>query len=185
MNCEAISKKGAYMSSIPSAYKPVSEENPMTPTDISIEGAEKISASLRLLLADVFTLFLKTKNFHWHVSGSHFREYHLLLDDQSAELFAITDDVAERARKIGGTTLRSIGDISRSQRLKDNDQSDVDPFSMLTELCHDNKTLTRLMRETHKICERFNDLASASLIENWIDQSERRTWFLLESIREK
>ncbi|HEX7359742.1 MAG TPA: DNA starvation/stationary phase protection protein [Bryobacteraceae bacterium] len=149
-----------------------------TPTDLSQEGGAKISDALRELLADVFALYVKTKNFHWHMSGSHFRDYHLLLDEQSQQIFAMTDDIAERARKIGGTTLRSIGDISRHQTLKDNNEEFVPPDEMLRELCDDNRQLTASLRSKHEICDRYHDVATASMIEVWIDESERRTWFL-------
>jgi len=149
-----------------------------TPTDLDRKGVTEISDSLRQLLADVFALYVKTKNFHWHMSGQHFRDYHLLLDEQSEQIFAMTDDIAERARKIGGTTIRSIGDIAEHQRLKDNDEELVTPGDMLAELCADNQRLTRFLRSAHELCERHNDIATASLIETWIDQTERRTWFL-------
>jgi len=152
-----------------------------TPTDLNPDGVAEISNALRQLLADVFGLYVKTKNFHWHMSGRHFRDYHLLLDDQGEQIFAMTDDIAERARKIGGTTLRSISDISRHQRLKDNNAECVTPGEMLAELCADNQQLTRFLRATHEICDRHNDVATASLIENWIDETERRTWFLSET----
>jgi starvation-inducible DNA-binding protein len=148
--------------------------------DLSRDAVAEISSELRQLLADVFALYLKTKNFHWHMSGRHFRDYHLLLDDHSDQIFAMTDSIAERARKIGGTTLRSIGDISRHQRLKDNDEEFVTPKEMLTELYNDNQKLTRALRSTHEVCARHNDVATTSLIETWIDESERRTWFLSE-----
>jgi len=151
-----------------------------TPTDLSHEGVAEISTEMRKLLADVFALYVKTKNFHWHMSGRHFRDYHLLLDQHAEEIFAMTDDVAERVRKIGGTTLNSIGDIARHQRLKDNNQEFVAPGDMLAELCADNQQLVRSMRSTHEVCDRHNDVATASMIENWIDQAERRTWFLYE-----
>ena len=151
-----------------------------TPTDLSDNAVEEISSNLRRLLADVFALYVKTKNFHWHISGRHFRDYHLLLDEQATQIFAMTDEIAERARKIGGTTIRSIGDIARTQRLKDNDKEAVGPQEMISELCDDNQQLTRTLRATHEICDRHNDVATASLIENWIDESERRTWFLAE-----
>ena len=151
-----------------------------TITDLSREAVSEISSELRKLLADVFALYLKTKNFHWHMSGRHFRDYHLLLDEHSEQIFAMTDDIAERARKIGASTLHSISDISRHQRLKDNNEDFVDPISMLTELRADNQQLTRSLRSTHEVCERHNDVATASLIEVWIDQTERRTWFLSE-----
>ena len=155
-----------------------------TPTDLSRDAVVEISSSLRQLLADVFALYIKTKNFHWHMSGPHFRDYHLLLDEQSSQIFAMTDDIAERARKIGGTTLRSISDITQHQRLKDNNTEVVSPKDMLAELCVDNQQLTRSLRSTHEICERHKDVATASLIETWIDETERRTWFLSEIIRD-
>src|SRR2546426_8970201 len=151
-----------------------------TPTDLSHDAVREISTALRRLLADVFALYVKTKNFHWHMSGRHFRDYHLLLDEQSTQIFAMTDDIAERARKIGGTTLRSISDIARNQRLKDNNKEGVSPQEMIGELCEDNQHLTRSLRATHEVCDRHNDVATASLIEVWIDESERRTWFLAE-----
>src|SRR5881628_1636412 len=151
-----------------------------TRTDLSGNAVEEISSNLRRLLADVFALYVKTKNFHWHISGRHFRDYHLLLDEQATQIFAITDTIAERARKIGGTTIRSISDIARNQRLKDNNKEGVSPQEMIGELCEDNQQLTRSLRATHEICDRHNDVATASLIEVWIDESERRTWFLAE-----
>jgi starvation-inducible DNA-binding protein len=151
-------------------------------TDLGGDAAAEISAELRKLLADVFALYLKTKNFHWHMSGRHFRHYHLLLDEHATQIFAMTDDIAERARKIGGTTLRSISDISRHQRLKDNNAEVVAPEEMLIELRSDSLELTRNLRSTHEVCEQHNDVATASLIENWIDETERRTWFLSEII---
>jgi starvation-inducible DNA-binding protein len=153
-----------------------------TPTDLSSEGVAAICTELRGLLADVFALYVKTKNFHWHMSGPHFRDYHLLLDEQSEQIFAMTDDIAERARKIGGTSLRSIGDIVRHQRLEDNDEEFVAPHDMLAELTSDNQQLTRSLRSAHAICDEHNDVATASLIEVWIDESERRTWFLSEAV---
>ena len=155
-----------------------------TPTDLNGDAVLEISGALRKLLADVFALYLKTKNFHWHMSGNHFRDYHLLLDEHATQTFAMTDDIAERARKIGGTTLRSISDVSRHQRLKDNDKEFVAPRDMLVELCGDNLELTRELRSIHELCEEHNDVATASLIENWIDETERRTWFLSETIAE-
>jgi starvation-inducible DNA-binding protein len=152
------------------------------PTDLAANGVVEITDELRRLLADVFALYVKTKNFHWHISGPHFRDYHLLLDEQAEQLFAMTDEIAERARKIGGTTLRSIGDIARHQRLQDNDQESVLPHDMLAELLADNQQLTRALRATHAVCDEHNDVATASLIENWIDESERRTWFLAEIV---
>jgi len=155
-----------------------------TPTDLSGDAVEEISSNLRRLLADVFALYVKTKNFHWHISGRHFRDYHLLLDEQATQIFAITDTIAERARKIGGTTIRSISDIARNQRLKDNIKESVSPQEMIGELCEDNQQLTRSLRATHEICDRHNDVATASLIEVWIDESERRTWFLTEIMQD-
>jgi starvation-inducible DNA-binding protein len=154
-----------------------------TPTDLSRDAVVEISSELRKLLADVFALYVKTKNFHWHMSGPHFRDYHLLLDEQATQIFAMTDTIAERARKIGATTLRSISDITRHQRLKDNNAEVVSPKDMLSELCADNQQLTRALRSTHELCDRHNDVATASLIEVWIDETERRTWFLSEIIR--
>ncbi|GEN62152.1 Dps family protein [Acetobacter oeni] len=154
-----------------------------TPSDLPKEGVENISAALRALLADVFALYLKTKNFHWHLSGRHFRDYHLMLDDQGAELFAMTDPMAERARRIGGTTLHSIGEISKLQRIKDNDAEYVDAADMLAELCEDNKQLVAEMRQVHGLTDEVGDCATTSLLENWIDESEKRTWFLFEASR--
>jgi starvation-inducible DNA-binding protein len=154
-----------------------------TPTDLSRDAVAEISSDLRQLLADVFALYVKTKNFHWHMSGPHFRDYHLLLDEHATQIFAITDTIAERARKIGGTTLHSISDIAKNQRLKDNNKESVSPMEMITELCEDNQQLTRSLRATHGVCDRHNDVATASLIEVWIDETERRTWFLSEIIR--
>ena len=149
-----------------------------TPTDLAPDGVAAVSSALRPLLADVFALYVKTKNFHWHMSGPHFRDYHLLLDAQAEQIFAMTDDIAERARKIGGTSIRSIGDIARRQRLRDNDSEYVPPQEMLAELSADNQLLTRELRAVHAVCDEHNDVATASLIENWIDEAERRTWFL-------
>ncbi|MGO6736882.1 Dps family protein [Rhizobium ruizarguesonis] len=154
-----------------------------TPSSLSTNATTDISAALTALLADVFTLYVKTKNFHWHMSGPHFRDYHLLLDEQAEQIFATTDDIAERARKIGGTTLRSIGQIARQQRLLDNDADFVTPEDMLSELREDNAQLVSLLREVHGLCDEHNDVATASLIENWIDEGERRTWFLFETTR--
>jgi starvation-inducible DNA-binding protein len=150
---------------------------------LAAEGRKRIADDLRPLLADVFALYLKTKNFHWHMSGPHFRDYHLLLDEQADQLFEMTDDIAERARKLGETSLRSIGDISRHQRLEDNNEDFVPPITMLAELLSDNRNLTQSLRETHEVCEKYGDVATASLIENWLDQTERRTWFLSETLR--
>jgi starvation-inducible DNA-binding protein len=155
-----------------------------TPTDLSRDAVEEISSELRHLLADVFALYVKTKNFHWHMSGRQFRDFHLLLDEHSEQIFAMTDDVAERARKIGGTTLHSISDISEHQRLKDNNEEFVSPAEMTKELSADNQELTRSMRAAHEVCERHNDVATTSMIEVWIDQTERRTWFLSEIVRD-
>jgi starvation-inducible DNA-binding protein len=152
-------------------------------TDIPVEAVRQISGAFTALLADVFTLYIKTKNFHWHMSGPHFREYHLLLDDHGDQLFAMTDEIAERVRKIGGTTLRSVGHIARVKRIPDNDASYVTPQDMLAELWEDNKALVLSMRSMHDLCDDAGDVASASLIENWIDETQRRSWFLYEMCR--
>src|ERR1700683_4129481 len=144
-----------------------------TPTDLDRDGVNKIASSLRELLADVFALYLKTKNFHWHVSGPHFRDYHLLLDDQGEQIFAMTDDLAERVRKIGGTTLRSIGQVSKLQTIEDNDEAFVAPGDMLRELVANNKTLLSGMRDCHESCDKYGDVATASILENFIDETER------------
>ena len=154
-----------------------------TPTDMTADATRDISAALTTLLADMFALYIKTKNFHWHMSGQHFRDYHLLLDEQSDQIFATTDAIAERARKIGGSTLRSIGQIARLQRVLDNDAEFVTPLDMLAELRDDNKQLTVHLRETHGVCDEYGDVATTSLIEVWIDGAERRPWFLFESTR--
>jgi starvation-inducible DNA-binding protein len=154
-----------------------------TPTDLSAEAVKEISKALNGLLADSFALYLKTKNFHWHVSGPHFRDYHLLLDEQAEQIFATTDEIAERVRKIGGTTLRSIGHVGRLQRIADNDAEFVVPLDMLLELMADNKTTIETMREAHDIADEHGDVATASLLENFIDQAEKRTWFLFEASR--
>ena len=154
-----------------------------TPTSLSEEATQSISTALTGLLADTFALYIKTKNFHGHVSGPHFRDYHLMLDEQSAEILAMTDPMAERARKIGGTTLRSIGQIAKEARIADNDADYVDPLDMLAELRDDNGELIGRMREVHDLCDEHNDVATASLLENWIDESEKRVWFLFESGR--
>ncbi|CAN5223642.1 Dps family protein [soil metagenome] len=154
-----------------------------TPSDLPAEATRDIAAALNGVLADVFALYLKTKNFHWHMSGAHFRDYHLLLDEQGDQLYAMTDPIAERIRKVGGTTLRSIGHIARMQRISDNDADYVDPLDMLAELREDNKTLAARMREAHNVTDEHRDIASSSLLENWIDETERRTWFLFESSR--
>jgi starvation-inducible DNA-binding protein len=155
-----------------------------TPTDLSEEAVRDISKALNRLLADAFALYLKTKNFHWHVSGPHFRDYHLLLDEQADQIFATTDELAERVRKIGGTTLRSIGDIARHQSIKDNDEKFVAPRDMLRELVADNKAMAAAMRAAHEVADRHEDVATASLLENFIDATERRTWFLFEASRD-
>lgn len=154
-----------------------------TPSDLGQQAVKDIAGALTVLLADVFALYLKTKNFHWHLSGPHFRDYHLMLDEQGEEIFAITDDIAERARKVGGTTLRSIGQVHRIQRLLDNDADYVTAQDMLAELAEDNRRLVSFLRATHEVCSGYNDVATTSLIENWIDQAERRSWFLFESTR--
>ena len=154
-------------------------------TDLGGDAVLEIAGELHKLLADVFALYIKTKNFHWHMSGRHFRDYHMLLDEHGAQIFAMTDDVAERARKIGGTTVRSVSDISKHQRLKDNNAERVAPEDMLAELRADNQELTRNLRSAHELCEKHNDVATASLIENWIDETERRMWFLSEIVRSR
>jgi starvation-inducible DNA-binding protein len=154
-----------------------------TPTDLSPQAIKDVSGAMNAILADIFALYLKTKNFHWHMSGPHFRDYHLLLDEQAAQLLAMTDVVAERVRKVGGVTLRSIGQISRMQRLLDNDADYVAPLDMLAELCEDNRAFAARLRETHDLCAEHRDVATTSLIEVWIDETERRTWFLFEASR--
>ena len=151
-------------------------------TGFSEEAVTAISEVLRPLLADVFCLYVKTKNFHWHMSGRHFRDYHLLLDEQAEQIFAMTDEIAERARKLGGTTLRSIGDIARHQRLKDNDRDRITALDMLADLLDDNRRLAGFLRSAHEMCERHGDVATTSLIEVWIDQTERRSWFLSQTL---
>src|SRR5436190_11852975 len=151
-----------------------------TPTDLTPSATKDIAGAMNAILADVFALYLKTKNFHWHMSGPHFRDYHLLLDEHADQLFAMTDPIAERIRKIGGLTLRSIGHISRNQRVLDNDAEYVEPLDMIAELADDNKTLAARLREAHNVCDEHRDVATASLIEVWIDETERRTWFLSE-----
>jgi starvation-inducible DNA-binding protein len=155
----------------------------ITPTDLGAEASKNIAAGMNAILADVFALYIKTKNFHWHMSGPHFRDYHLLLDEQADQLYAMTDPIAERIRKTGGSTLRSIGHIARIQRITDNDADYVEPLDMLAELREDNKSLAARLREVHDIVDEVRDIATASLIENWIDETERRTWFLFESSR--
>jgi len=156
-----------------------------TRTDLSHAAVRDISGAMNAILADVFALYVKTKNFHWHMSGPHFRDYHLLLDEHADQLFAMTDPVAERVRKVGGITLRSIGQISRTQRVLDNDAEYVEPLDMLAELADDNKTLAARLREAHNVCEEHRDVATTSLIEVWIDETERRTWFLFEATRRR
>jgi starvation-inducible DNA-binding protein len=155
----------------------------VAPTDLGTRATVEIGTELQVLLADVFALYLKTKNFHWHVGGPHFRDYHLMLDEQGDQLFAMTDEIAERARKIGARTIRSIGDIARSQRLTDNDKHEVTSRAMMRELLDDNRRLNEFLRSTHAVCEERGDVATASLLENWIDETERRAWFLSEIVR--
>ena len=152
-------------------------------SDLSSEAVRDLSAELNVLLSDVFALYIKTKNFHWHMSGPHFRDYHLLLDEQASQVFDMTDDIAERVRKIGGSTIRSIGQIGRLQRIADNDAEFVEPADMLSELREDNNALLLRMREIHNLCDDAGDVATASLLETWIDEAQRRTWFLFESTR--
>jgi starvation-inducible DNA-binding protein len=154
-----------------------------TPTDLTRAATKDIAGAMNAILADVFALYLKTKNFHWHVSGPHFRDYHWLLDEQGDQLFAMTDPIAERVRKLGGSTLKSIGQISRLQRILDNDADYVEPSDMLAELAEDNQTMAARLREAHNVCDEHRDVATASLIEVWIDETERRTWFLSETKR--
>lgn len=154
-----------------------------TPTDLGSNATKDIAGALNAVLADTFALYLKTKNFHWHVSGPHFRDYHLLFEEQASQIFAMTDQVAERVRKLGGSTLRSVGDIARHQRLKDNDAPYVAPLDMLTELRDDNQRFIASMRQAHDVCDEHNDVASASLIETFIDEAEKRVWFLYEASR--
>lgn len=155
-----------------------------TSTDLNAAATKDVAAALNGILADAFALYLKTKKFHWHMSGRHFRDYHLLLDEQAGQILAMTDPVAERIRKVGGSTLKSIGHISRTQRLLDNDADYVEPLDMLAELRDDNKTLAARLREAHNVCEEHRDVATTSLIEIWIDETERRTWFLFEASRQ-
>jgi starvation-inducible DNA-binding protein len=154
-----------------------------TPTDLGSNARRDIAGALNVLLADTFALYMKTKNFHWHVSGPHFRSLHLLFDEHADQIFATTDDIAERVRKIGGITLHSIGEIARLQRIPDNDADYVDPLDMVEELRSDNQALIASLREIHDLCDEEGDVATASLIENWIDQAERRVWFLYETSR--
>ena len=155
----------------------------LTPTDLKAAATRDVSAAMNGILADVFALYLKTKNFHWHMSGPHFRDYHVMLDEQADQIYAMADPIAERIRKLGGTTLRSIGHIARTQRILDNDAEYVEPSDMLAELCDDNKTVATRLREAHGVCDKHEDIASASFIEVWIDETERRTWFLFEASR--
>ncbi|HEV7619071.1 MAG TPA: DNA starvation/stationary phase protection protein [Burkholderiaceae bacterium] len=155
----------------------------LTPTDLKAAATRDIAGAMNAILADVFALYLKTKNFHWHMSGPHFRDYHLLLDEQGAQLFAMTDPIAERIRKIGGSTLKSIGHIARTQRIPDNDAEYVEPEDMLAELGEDNKALAARLREVHSLCDDSRDIATASLIEVWVDETELRIWFLFETSR--
>lgn len=156
----------------------------VTPTDLTAAATKDITGAMNAILADAFSLYLKTKNFHWHMSGPHFRDYHLLLDEQADQIYAMTDPIAERVRKLGGTTLRSIGHIARLQRVLDNDAEYVEPSDMLAELREDNKTLAARLREAHDLCDEHHDIATASLIEVWVDETERRTWFLFEASRQ-
>jgi starvation-inducible DNA-binding protein len=167
----------------PEAVKPRRQAPLATPSDLPTHAVKDVAGAMNAILADVFALYLKTKNFHWHMSGPHFRDYHLLLDEQAEQIFAMTDPVAERVRKVGGSTLRSIGNIARVQRVLDNDAEYVEPQEMLAELREDNKTLAARLREAHNVCEEHRDVATASLIEVWVDETERRTWFLFESTR--
>jgi starvation-inducible DNA-binding protein len=155
----------------------------LTPTDLKAAATKDIAAAMNGILADVFALYIKTKNFHWHMSGPHFRDYHLLLDEQADQIFEMTDPIAERVRKLGGLTIRSIGQISRTQRLLDNDAEYVEPSDMLAELADDNRILTVSLRQAHNVCDEHGDIATASLIEVWVDQTERRAWFLFEATR--
>ena len=155
----------------------------LTPTDLGAKATQDVTAAMNGVLADVFALYLKTKNFHWHMSGPHFRDYHVLLDEQADQIYAMTDPIAERVRKLGGNTLRSIGHIARTQRILDNDADYVEPSDMLAELCQDNNTLASRLREAHVVCEEHRDVGTTSMIELWIDETERRTWFLFESSR--
>jgi starvation-inducible DNA-binding protein len=162
--------------------RPDRQRTPLeTPTDLAPAATRDISGAMNAIAADVFALYLKTKNFHWHLSGPHFRDFHLMFDEQGDQLFAMTDPIAERVRKLGGNTLTSIGRISRLQRIADNDAEYVEPEDMLAELCEDNKTLAGRLREAHNVCDEHHDVATASLLEVWIDETERRTWFLFES----
>src|SRR5437868_5590311 len=175
------------MSAVTTAKRQVLEDRrdaPLhTPTDLKPAATKEVSGAMNAILADVFALYLKTKNFHWHMTGPHFRDYHLLLDEHADQLFAMTDPIAERVRKIGGLTLHSIGEIARTQRVLDNDAEYVEPLDMLAELMDDNKTFAARLREAHNVCDEHRDIATASLIEVWVDETERRTWFLFETTR--
>ena len=173
------------MSTTLSAKEAYERERLHTPSAFGEEAVRDISAALNGILADVFALYIKTKNFHWHVGGPHFRDYHLLLDEQGDQIFAMTDPIAERARKVGGTTLRSVGHIAGQQRILDNDASYVDPQGMLAELRDDNQQLAAAMREVHGVCENYGDMATTSLLEVWIDETEHRVWFLFEMTRDR
>jgi starvation-inducible DNA-binding protein len=175
-------KKAASKKSVPSA-KDRQKAPLVTPTDLKAVATKDITAAMNGILADVFALYMKTKNFHWHMSGPHFRDYHVMLDEQSDQIYAMTDPIAERIRKLGGSTLRSIGHIARIQRISDNDADYVEPSDMLAELREDNKMLATRLREAHNVCDEHRDIATASLIEVWIDETERRTWFLFEAGR--
>jgi starvation-inducible DNA-binding protein len=155
----------------------------LTPTDLKAAATKDIAAAMNGILADAFALYIKSKNFHWHMSGPHFRDYHLLLDEQADQIFAMTDPIAERVRKLGGLTIRSIGQISRTQRVLDNDAEYVEPSDMLAELADDNRILAVSLRQAHNVCDKHGDIATASLIEIWVDETERRTWFLFEASR--
>jgi starvation-inducible DNA-binding protein len=179
---DSINPEGGIKMSLEDARK--RREAPLdTPSNLGSNATKDVSAALTVLLADVFALYVKTKNFHWHISGPHFRDYHLLLDEQATQIFAMTDDIAERARKIGGTTIRSIGHIATVKHIADNDADFVTAEDMLAELKEDNLALTQRMRQTRNVCDEHGDVATASLIENWIDEAERRTWFLFEATR--
>ena len=167
----------------PQDHKRRQQASLATPTDLKTTATKDIAGAMNGILSDVFALYLKTKNFHWHMSGPHFRDYHLLFDEQADQLYAMTDPIAERIRKVGGSTLRSLGHIARTQRVLDNDAEYVEPGDMLAELRDDNKTLAARLRESHNVCDEHRDIATASLIEVWIDETERRTWFLFESSR--
>ena len=172
------------MTDLQAASRKKRQQAPLaTPTDLASAATTDITGAMNLILADVFAMYLKTKNFHWHISGPHFRDYHLMLDEQADQIYAMADPVAERVRKLGGSTLRSIGHIARTQRVLDNDAAFVEPIDMLAELREDNKALASRLREVHEVCDEHHDIASASLIEVWIDETERRIWFLFEASR--